>query len=805
MAQRRWRITASDPHALQLAADARISATDFTDDQSWEIALDTGDAPAFALRTGLGGRVGLMSLVPMWIIENRPIYLHQGYVSPPVVTRFAPGFAQLEAKLTPTINLRIDVWVIESHALGVGITLKNTASTPVEVTLRLVGFAAANNRELPVKAANILSNTLLSFGQIAGSFPLVMLENGAIDTAGQNIGAAITLPARGTASARFIHTATDDLAKSINLAKQWLAESWNKHVRKIARVADAVPSIETGDPALDAVIAFSYQQVMQAFIKPTSFLPHASVVATRQPSEGYSPRGDGGDMPRSWSGQGAHLAYLTALAAASVDKTLAQGIVRNYLAVQRGDGWIDAKPGLGGGSIGVLCPPILARLAWNIWQYTQDDQFLAEVFSPLMRFFTRWFEADQDADGDGFPEWSREAQMGYSFFPTFAQGLPFGQNADVKTVESPDLIAYLLSEATSLREMAVSLGRNDSIEALSAHITRLTALLDSLWNDTERRYQYRDRDTHLTTTGQRILSDARADEDHVLALDITPPNRLIIIVRGGAERTPHFTLTIEGRAANGSAILEKVTADDFVWSTGRGVYTTRAAFAVVDRLRADGLVSAYRLEARTLDTTGFDLNGVLPLWSKHLSPERTRALIDHITNPDHFWRTNGVLMASAQNPHHDPDHAVGSLGVWGFYVTLIGEALLEAGDLEHATDLTKKLLGVQARVLRDQKAFYETYHADEPRGMGERGNIMGAAPLHLLIRVLGVRILSKTQVHTGGAFVWGNPVTVTQHGVSVRRTAEETTVTFPSGNTVKLPADAEPQFVTDKPLTTTDS
>ena len=133
---------------------------------------------------------------------------------------------------------------------------------------------------------------------------------------------------------------------------------------------------------------------MQSFLKPTASLPYASFVATRQPGHGYSARGDGTDYPRSWSGQTPTLAYLSALAIASINPEMAQGILRNYLAVQRADGWIDWKPGLAGQQQEQLCLPVLARMAWGIWQYSQDDDFLRETFPGLLRFFERWLTCD---------------------------------------------------------------------------------------------------------------------------------------------------------------------------------------------------------------------------------------------------------------------------------------------------------------------------------------------------------------------------------------------------------------------------
>ena len=115
-----------------------------------------------------------------------------------------------------------------------------------------------------------------------------------------------------------------------------------------------------------------------------------------------------------------------------------------------------------------------------------------------------------------------------------------------------------------------------------------------------------------------------------------------------------------------------------------------------------------------------------------------------------------------------------------------------------ATDLLQRLINAQLTVLTRDKRFYEFYHPDEPRGLGEPGSVKGIIPVHLLMRVLGVRIQSKKQVWTGGAYHWGKAVSVTQYGVTVTRSADGTHIEFASGNVVDLPPTAEWQQVLDE-------
>lgn len=796
MSERRWQLTPQSPTALQIAADARFSQTDYVDDQCWEVQLGSAESPAMALHTRYGGRVGLASLVPMWMVERRPVYQYQAYAVPPVVTQFAPGFVRLDAKITPTLSVRAEYWVIESHAIGGRFTLKNSASHALhDLALDLVGFAAAAGQELKLHTLTGADGVhALAMGKFGSLQPVVVLERGiAVPESNSKVSAKFSLPPRGQTVLRFVHAGLSESASSLALARQHLSENWTPALRKVAAGLNDIPYIETGDPDLDTAIAFSYHHLVQAFVKPTASLPFASFVAVRQPDKGYSPRRDGTDHPRSWSGQNPTLAYVNALAIAPVQRKWAWGVLNNYLAVQRPDGWIDWKPGLAGQKQGVLCLPILARLAWGLYQYTEDDDALRDAYPKLVEFFDHWQSSAFDLDGDGFPEWQSEIQTGYPFFPTFAQGLPWGQNADIRCVESPDLLAYLLSEAMSLREIAYFLGDSAGEKRFDERVTRLKAALDTLWQGDH--YAYRDRDTHQTHGGRALLHNGRGDEEHFLAERLDPPSRLIVQINGGID-APKIGLIIDGIAWTGEKVRETADNTDFVWSSGRGSYTSKHAFQQVDRVLVEGLSRVFTVSVSTFDTAGLDINALLPLWSVELPPERAESLVKLLQAQ--FTRANGVVMVSTRDPRFDPKDAQGGAGVRPFWLTLIGEGLIESGRVDLATDLLKRLIAAQTAVLRSDKAFYEFYHPDDARGLGESGNIAGIIPLHLLMRVLGVRIVSKKKVWVGGAYHWGGQVSITQYGVSVMRGENGIHIAFPSGKTVDLPADAAWQTVLDE-------
>lgn len=779
---RRWQLDSASPLCLTLAADARFSSTDYLDDQIWEVVLKTGESPGLALQTRYGGRVGLASLVPMWFHEGRPIYQAQAYAKPPYVTAFAPGYIRIQATLTSQLALQAEYWAMESHAVGAKFTLANAHVEPTSVRVELVGFVASSGKEQRTSLIHLPDGSnALSLGKVGDIKPIVLLEGArstpeAVGSESHKLSVEVTIPGRKKTVVRFVQAARPGASDSAALAQKWLTVDWDEAFKQIATAEDSIPQIETGDVETDTTIAFAWKELVQAFLKPTASLPNASFVSTRQPAHGFNNAAD-----RGWKGQAVHHSYLAGLAAASVSPTLAQGLIQNYLALQQPDGWIDARPGLGGQKQNELAAPILARLSWGIFQYTEDSDFIREAFPKLRLFFNRWFKPDTDRDGDGLPEWQSEAQSGFVYNPTFATWQAWGGGADIRCVESPDLAAYLLSEAYSLREMAYFLRDTAAESELKSRIADLEKGLESLWKPELGRYAYRDFQSHQTLSGLPIITDARASEELFPSVSLPQPNRIVIRVSGGVNLLPRMTLHIDGIDATGQKISESATGEQFTWAGGRGVYTTQHIYAQVDRIQTSGLSRVYRIDAHSVDLSRLDINALLPLWTPGRPAEHAEALIKLLSDPQHFWRESGVAMQSGLDSLFDPSNANGSGAVWPYWLTLIGEGLIESGQMQLATELLRRLIRVQVQVLKEQKAFAEFYHSDQAKGLGESGHLSGIVPLHLLMRTLGVRVISAGKVWVGGAFHWDTPMTIRQRGVTIIRSAEGTQISFPSG------------------------
>lgn len=798
---RQWEINHTSPYSLQLAADQRLSQTDYTDDQVWEVMLGTLDSPALAMQTKYGGRIGLASLVPLWTHGGRIIYQARTYHQAPLITAFTPAYIAAEAKILPSVALKAEHIAFDSKNIGGIYTLTNDGGTEVKMRCELFGHVGLRGKEEKLAIITMAQGGhALSLGAFPTLAPVVMMENGQASqitsrAATPKVGVDVVLPAGATVTIRFTHAGLAEIRQSLTSARRWLATDWQPFLESIDVADLAIPMVQTGNLDWDLVLASSYNRVVQAMLRPSGVFPRETFVAGRVAEYGYSRKGDGSDHMRMWEGQAVDLTYLIAPIIASIDSKSAEGMLRNFVAMQKDNGFIDLKPGAAGQKRDLLATPILAQSAWDIYLQTENDEFLTDIFSALEKFFALWLE--QDADNDGIPEWQHERQTHYVAFPTFGRGREWSQGADISTVESPDLVAYLIAEAKALKAMAVVLGDKSTAKQYDTHVKNLKKILDTFWEGDH--YAYRDRDTNITTVGTALLEDGAGDIEHSIKRSLVSPNRVIVTITGGVSHTPKVTLIVTGKDKDGNDSTERAVPDDFRWLKRQGVYTTQAVFSHVESLRCEGLARVYRIDAKTMDTTDIDLNAILPLISGVVVAAKAKKLIKLALDKNHFLRPNGITMTDAASSSFDPSNAEGAGGAWFYWQTLVGEALVDVGQGSKVADMTKDALKMLQDILSETHDFAQFYHSDEAKSLSEKGHLAGIAPLRLLHKMFGIRILNTGKVWLSQEFAWGRSVTIRQHGVYVRRTNKRIKVEFPSGHTVELDADLKADTVVVDP------
>ncbi len=807
-----WHLTAESPLSMRFAADARLKRTDYTDDQSWEIIFGNAEEPFLAFQTRYGGRVSLARLMPIWTLDGRVIHTSMALAERPALRAFAPSYAKVTAKLTNTLSLTSELFVFESHAAGGRFTLHNSSAVPVEVRLELVAQVLRDEKQIDMNVLGLEDGTdALHMGRAGNLNPILVLENAKAPAprfvATPQAPKLITLfsvPANGTFAVRWAHGGQVSMKDSLQTAFFWLRRAdWQAELRKIEQLSAETLTFETGDPDLDAALAFSTNVVLRSFVNATGSLPYASFVSARIPSRGWSPRGDGSDHGWQWSGQSALLAALALPSVAALAPELALGALRNFLAVRQNDGFIDNKPGLGGQRAKLLSMPLLASTALALYEQTEDASFLAEAFPILRAFFMRWFAPESDQDRDGFPEWMNATHSAYTSNPLFSRLYRWAQNADISKVESPDLAAYLIAEGRALVRMSELIGDTNGMESVISRVQRLEAHLEALWHGDLGTYLYRDRDTDQTLRGVHLFR-GKGDEAFSAKTRLEPPNRLILRVIGGRDIAPRFSAVIEGVDASGRHVAETLPSSAFTWYYGLGTAVSEKVYAQINYIKFEGLIRLFNLEVDTVDLFRQNLTQLMALWSGAPSAERAAQIVATLTDPERYWRPYGLPICPVSDSAFVANNDGGSGGVWLFWNVLILEGLLRYGYLDEATTLFKRLLSAQLRALRRDHGFREGYNSETGEGLGDVDELAGIVPISAFLRLIGLRIVNARRVWAGGTFAFEQPVTVRRGALQVTRSASGTRVVFPSGKVVEAGA-AWQLIEDDTPATSADA
>jgi hypothetical protein len=648
----------------------------------------------------------------------------------------------------------------------------------------------------PMAEAFLGGATFLA-GQTGNLSPVLFLAGGAaVERAPYPaLGLSFDLEPGASRTLVWAQAALHDPATSFEAARQAAGRSWDAEIARVELVNASLVDIETGEEDWDAALAMAQKVALGAYVGPTRSLPCASFVLTRLPDRGYSEGGDGRDYDLQWDGQPPLVAYLNLSNILPVAPDLAKGVIRNYLAARTADGGLDGKPGLGGQRSRSLCIPILATLAWRIYEHTQDEAFLRECFPLLVENLETWFSPAHDRDQDGFPEWDHTLHAGFDDWPSFVRWREWGQGLDLTLAETPDLASYLYRECLSLCAAGTLLGRTEVLASLQERAARLRQAVEATWSESTFSYQHRDRDLHVTPSGE-VLGKGTGSFRLRLGRSFDPPVRVIARCTGPETQTGPIRVLIDGRGRRSRGRIERLTAREFQWFWDRGTATSAKVYQQIEAVEVRGLTEDYGVEFLAADFSREDISLLLPVWAG--IPEGRRAeriILRSLFDPERFWRAYGIPVCSARDPAFDPTGRQGSGGVSMIWNQMLGEALVQYDFRERAAELMRRLMQAVIHSLRNDGGFSEIYGADRPGGFGLRDHQAGVAPVGLFLQIVGVRLLTPHRVALVGTNPFSWPVTVRWRGLEVRREPKGATqVTFPNGQRVEVTGE-EPRLV----------
>jgi hypothetical protein len=777
---RDWSLAIGDPLHLTLAADSRLSNPDYLNDQIWELDLGGGEPSALSLRTTFGLRAKSMRIFPRFSENGRSVNSPSDFALPPVIRRFYPNFLVVDFSPLPNIDASSEYWVPQSNAVCGRITIANkttaTRKIRLEVCVLLAPIEGQSMASRQMQMVNILA------GQTGGLFPVLFMTGGPGHGAGPHpsLFLDLELGPGATRQLTWTHAATEALQASFDLARLIAARPWEAERARIELLnAGQTIEVTTGDRDWDAAFALSQCAGYGLLFPANQHLPHPTFVSARGPDHGHSPKGDGTDYPSSWTGQTPLEAYY--LANVLPASQIAKDMLKNFITVQKEDGSIDGKPGLAGQRGRYLAAPMLASLAWKIYEANENHQFIAEVFPYLLKFFWAWFSPEYDEDRDGIPQWKNVLQTGFEDNPLFDAWHTWSLGVNIAYVRSPSLEAMLVHEAECLVQMAELIGQNDSTVLLQEQSAKLRESIASAWQARTGLYHYRDRES-AADLGEKILFSHKGNGTLALKLKFEAPIRLLIEVQTQSPTATRPEIRIHQFSTKPAD--EVVSGGDYQWRNNGLVFTTQNIYSKISKIVVKGLGDEDLLTIRTPNLTIEDHTLFTPLWAgvpdeQHAQIMIGRALLDSKRFHHPFGMPACPLLT-------DPEADSVSQAVHLPWNLLACEGLLKYGFHADAARLLIHNMTAIIQNLKQNRAFHARYHAEKGTGIGERNALSGLAPVGLFMRILGVEILSSTCVRLEGdnPFPWD--VTIQYKGLRVMRGIHKTEVTFANGKSVTV-------------------
>jgi hypothetical protein len=780
---RKWTLGLTDPLSLTLAADYRFTTPDYRNDHIWELEFGGSEPAAIAVRTTYGLRARTMRIFPRFSEGDDPISDPASFATAPRVTAFYANF--LEIRFSPLNNLDViaEYWVPDSHTLTCRLSFFNRSTEERQIGVELAAILAPLEGEIfkpeQIQAVNVLA------GKTGDLAPLIFLTGGPSHGTSSypSLNLKLDLAPQGKRRLHWAQVALAEKEESFEHARKTLTRPWEAERTRIELTnASQCVEIETGDPNWDAAFALSQQAAFRLLFTSNENAPHPGFVSARLPDHGHALTADGSDYPPAWSGQTPLEAYyLAGLFPAAPE--IGQGFVKNFIAAQGEDGSIDHKPGLGGQRSQILAAPMLASLAWQLYQKSRDKNFLAEIYPALDKFFWAWFNPEHDRNNDTLPEWDHPLQSGFEDHPLFSYGYPWSRGVAISAVHSPSLFAALYREAQSLNKIGATLGKKNDAALRQVQQDLLQKGLQNCWEPRSASFRYLDRDSNLAQRG-KILARQTGGGEIKLKATFAKPLRILIEIKRKSHATHRPIAEIGEFVTKRSPEDEFLSALDFKPTYHGFAATSKKTYTKIGKISVDKIGAEDKVTVRAIDLSVEDQTQLLPLWAEMPNETQTETLVTRtLLNTEKFDRPFG-LPACPVPPSKAAE--ANCLSVHLPWNQLIIEGLLAYGYQNEATRLFIHLMNGIVQNLQQNNAFYERYNAEVGTGIGERNALAGLTPLGLFLEILGVRILSATRVRLSGKNPFPWTVTVRYRGLEIKREMSKTIVRFPKGKQVEV-------------------
>jgi hypothetical protein len=110
-----------------------------------------------------------------------------------------------------------------------------------------------------------------------------------------------------------------------------------------------------------------------------------------------------------------------------------------------------------------------------------------------------------------------------------------------------------------------------------------------------------------------------------------------------------------------------------------------------------------------------EIIGFLPMWAGIATKEQAARLVQHLTNPQSFWRRYGVPTLAADDPYYNGNVTKccqWNGAVWLLWDYMVFRGLLNYGYRKEAEELTRRVMDGVIFQLKDNHRFWESFSPD---------------------------------------------------------------------------------------------
>jgi len=788
---RTWHLKDGDPLILCLAADARDNGANYLNDQIWQIKLGSGEPAALSLETTYALRAKSMRLFPRFTKGNNSRIDPSDFAKPPIINQIFPNYLTIEYSPFNDIDVISDYWVPSSSVIVGRVKITNQSDGDQTLYIEWISQLTPTTGK-PMIPVNMQAASIL-IGETGNIFPVIFVTGGAQHGKGSypNLTLPIKLQPGEASEFKWTHVAESTTENSFQKARDYAKVNFEANYARLELVNSGLIEIHTGDPDWDATFTLSQIHALRLLMNAPDDKKRISYVINRLPDQGYSITGTGKEYNHLWNGQtpfDTNFIYDFLLPS---EITIAKRLLENFLANQQDNGFIDWKPGLVGQQSGLMATPLLAELAWRIFEVSEDKKYLKNIFSGLYKFFKDWLSPLRDIDQDGCPEWDHPLQIGMDVHPLYSTWNENSRGINISYSESPGLCAFLYNECQIINRIARLLSYDSLIPSIEEDLEILRSNIELFWDSDNKSYMDRDRDTHKTSKSELI---AKCEGSKVIPINrkFSNPVRFVIKIYSIDDKSCSPDIFLHGTSVTGKSRVEHIVAGQVKWHLGKGTTNSDQVYKSLDRIEIRNLGDQVITE---IFSAGFDVEiqtSLLPLWAKGIEQKQAKYIIERsVINSNKFWRPFGIPICSNSSE---------GMSLFGFnpisipWNSMIGQGLLHYGYHKEAAQLITKNMAAIIQNLKAEQSFRLYYNSETGHGSGERNALSGLAPLGLFLSTLGIKILSPQRVLISGGNPFPWPVTIKYRGLTVLKQHEHCDVIFPDGLTAHI-EDPTPRYI----------